>query len=57
MVSNGFKACGVFPWSVDSLDLSKCIGKNKVRQEDVFQDYILPTTSIHFQQFSQLVGE
>ncbi|KAF2903570.1 hypothetical protein ILUMI_02616 [Ignelater luminosus] len=26
MVSNGFKACGVFPWSVDSIDLSKCIG-------------------------------
>ncbi|KAF2886313.1 hypothetical protein ILUMI_19860 [Ignelater luminosus] len=26
MVFNGFKACGIFPWSVDSIDLSKCIG-------------------------------
>ncbi|KAF2891314.1 hypothetical protein ILUMI_14859 [Ignelater luminosus] len=30
IVSNGFKACDIFPWSVDS-KLSKCIGKNKVR--------------------------
>ncbi|KAF2882008.1 hypothetical protein ILUMI_24156 [Ignelater luminosus] len=57
MVSNGFKACGMFPWSVDSTSLSKCIGKNKVRQGDESQDDILPTTSISFQQFSQLVGE
>ncbi|KAF2889761.1 hypothetical protein ILUMI_16412, partial [Ignelater luminosus] len=50
-------ACGILPWNVDSIDLSKCIGKNKVRQEDVSQDDILPTTSINCQQFSQLVGE
>ncbi|KAF2906104.1 hypothetical protein ILUMI_00075 [Ignelater luminosus] len=57
MVSNGFKACGIFPWSVGSKDLSKCIGKNKVRQGDVSQNDILPTTSINFQQFSQFVEE
>ncbi|KAF2906171.1 hypothetical protein ILUMI_00009 [Ignelater luminosus] len=56
MVSNGFKACGIFPWSVDSIGLSQSIGKNKVRQGDVSQD-ILPTTSINFQHFSQLVGK
>lgn len=27
-ISNGFKACGLFPWNANSIDYSKCLGKN-----------------------------
>lgn len=26
---NGFRACGLYPWNVNQIDIKKCLGKNK----------------------------
>lgn len=31
---SGFKACGLVPWNPDSIDFSKCLGKNSKKTAD-----------------------
>lgn len=52
-ISNGFRACGLCPWNVNAVDFTKCLGKQT--NEDPRQD-VLPTTSMSFDQFIELVG-
>jgi hypothetical protein len=33
-IKNGFRLCGLYPWNVDNVDYSKCIGKKKTIESD-----------------------
>lgn len=33
-VISGFKACGLVPWNPDSIDFSKCLGRNSTKSAD-----------------------
>lgn len=55
VISNGFRACGLYPWNVEAIDFSKCLGKNRVLG-DKFKT-ISSYDKITFEEFADAVGE
>ncbi|KAK9720980.1 hypothetical protein QE152_g21786 [Popillia japonica] len=52
-ITNGFKACGLFPWNSDALDYSKCLGHNHNKQIiDIPQD----SKTLQYDEFCEIIG-
>lgn len=56
-VINGFRATGLFPWNVNSIDYSKCIGKSnapKENQNNLCQDRPI---LLSLEEFKKILGD
>lgn len=51
---NGFKACGLCPFNPDSINYSKCLGKNTSQRE--ISKEISDTATITFETFRNVIG-
>lgn len=59
IIKNGFRACGLFPWNMDAIDFSRCLGKPSNKQtteEPIQQETTKNDKTISYDTFSQLVG-
>nr|CAH7716029.1 unnamed protein product [Callosobruchus chinensis] len=45
---NGFRACGLFPFNTDSVDYSKCLGKENTSPEESLSPHMDKKTFINF---------
>lgn len=54
IITNGFRACGLYPWNPSSIDFSKCLGKNKAKTNIVPQ--INDENILQFSKFKDIIG-
>jgi hypothetical protein len=48
------EACGIFPWNVESIDFSKCLGKRFEGEQINFNQP--PKYDLKYDQFTRIIG-
>lgn len=60
-ITNGFRACGLYPWNTSSIDFSKCLGKNRSKDDlEVPCSSTNPSggeSTLDFKKFCDILGE
>ncbi|KAG5868270.1 hypothetical protein JTB14_032985 [Gonioctena quinquepunctata] len=51
-VSNGFRACGLFPWNANAIDYTKCLGKQKSEESNSIIFPEVNNVSLTFDEFT-----
>jgi hypothetical protein len=55
---NGFRACGLCPWSPDAVDYSKCLGSTNVKTvSNQEKESMLKTKTMSYSLFQKIVGD
>lgn len=54
-ISNGFRACGLFPWNVASIDFTKCLGKS-TKVKVPIDDKTDECSSMTYYDFMEIIG-
>lgn len=56
-IANGFRACGICPWDLKAIDLSKCIGKSKNIDEDCTEiNNEITRNTLSYEKFVSIIG-
>ncbi|KAL3287155.1 hypothetical protein HHI36_001634 [Cryptolaemus montrouzieri] len=55
-ITNGFRACGLSPWNSNSIDFSKCLGKNISQAAPSSEKVSSKEKSIDFEKFTNFLN-
>lgn len=60
IIISGFRTCGLFPWNVEAIDFTKCLGKttrNSDNKKSILEEDKLNTSALSYKTFQRIVGE
>nr|CAI5854571.1 unnamed protein product [Callosobruchus analis] len=56
-VSNGFRACGLYPWNAETVDFTKCLGKSKIAKQCNDEAKKVSVSDFKYDKFIEIVGD
>nr|CAI5866984.1 unnamed protein product [Callosobruchus analis] len=56
-VSNGFRACRLYPWNAEAVDFTKCLGKSKIAKQCNDEAKKVSVSDLKYDKFIEIVGD